>query len=269
LVGACSAPTRLPAWLPSRDTDPALDAFRRGDVPNALRTYRERTRAGGSPVARYNLGTALAASDSLAAARGPLDDARRVREPALRFRALFNLGAVHLRRGLAVANGDANAGGQAPDTTATSGSNDDRQELDAALAVYREALLLQPGSIDAKWNYELALRKRQGGGGGGGGGGGQGTPPPEAPPEPQPAGGVDRRQAEQLLNAAAREERQTQGQAATPLAAAPAGRQGLVNRTARAAAALWCCGERGRRSRSARPRQRPSRARRTRRSRWP
>jgi Ca-activated chloride channel family protein len=201
--------------LPGRDRDAALDAFRRGDARAALATYRDRTRAGGSVTARYNLGTALAAVDSIDDARAPLDEARRARDAELRFRALFNLGYTHLRRGLAGRGGaDANAGGQvAPDSAAAGGGRD---ELDAALATYRQALLVRPADLDAKWNYELALRRQppSGGGGGGGGGGGAGDPPPEAPP--QPAGGVDRRQAEQLLNAAAREERQTQAKQQRP-----------------------------------------------------
>lgn len=208
LAGAagCAAPR-----LPSRDQDDALDAFRRGDVRSALATYRDRTRAGGSVPARYNLGTALAAADSLDAARAPLDEARRTRDPALRFRALFNLGYVHLRRGREAGASPPDSAGAPGDSAGAGGEG--RDELDAALAAYRQALLLRPADMDAKWNYELALRKKPpaGGGGGGGGGGGAGTPPPNAPPEPQPAGGIDRRQAEQLLNAAAREERQTQG----------------------------------------------------------
>ncbi len=205
VVGACG---RLA--LPGRDDDPALDAYRRGDQRAALAVYRERTRGGGSVAARYNLGTALAAADSFEDARAPLDEARRTRDPELRYRALFNLGYTHLRRGLAGGAEADNGGarGQAADTAAAPG----RDELDAALAVYRQALLLRPNDVDAKWNYELALRKKPpaGGGGGGGGGGGQADPPPDAPPTPQGEGGVDRQQAEQLLSAAAREERQTQ-----------------------------------------------------------
>lgn len=198
LLGACALPGNP---LAGRDADEALLAYRRGDVPAALATYRERAR-GGAPLARYNLGTALVTADSLDAARAPLDEARRATDPEVRWRAHFNLGLAHLRRGLGMQSDSA------------------RGELDAALALYKRALLVRPDDADAKWNYELALRRKQeqsGGGGGGGGGGGQsdsqGTPPPDAPPQeqPRPAGGLGQRQAEELLNAAARDERDVQG----------------------------------------------------------
>ena len=64
--------------------------------------------------------------------------------------------------------------------------------------------------MDAKWNYELALRKKeQGGGGGGGGGQSENSPSPQSQ-APKPSGGLAERQAEQLLGSAAREERDVQ-----------------------------------------------------------
>lgn len=154
----------------------------------------------------YNYGTALLAADSLARASEILSRAADslargggdAETTELRYRALFNLGLAHLRRGLA-ASGD----------TAT-------QALDAALASYKRALLMRPGELDAQWNYELALRKRSGGGGGGGGS--EDQPPTESPdesptpdrPQPRPSGGLGQQQAEQLLNSAAREEREVQ-----------------------------------------------------------
>jgi Ca-activated chloride channel homolog len=67
--------------------------------------------------------------------------------------------------------------------------------------------------MDAKWNYELALRKKRSGGGGGGGGASQPQSQTPSAPEreqPQPSGGLAQRQAEQLLGSAAREERDVQ-----------------------------------------------------------
>ena len=192
-LGGCGA---LPG---SGRTDPALVAFERGEHEAAIAAYRGRLRGGGTLLARYNLGTALVAADSTDASRAPLDEARRAPDPVVRWRAHFNLGLAHLLRGLA-----------APPDSA-------RAELDVALQLYRRALLARPGDLDAKWNYELALRRREdeqrGGGGGGGGGGGAGSPPPQAPPEQQerPAGGLGRQQAEEILNAAARDERDVQG----------------------------------------------------------
>ena len=141
----------------------------------------------------YNYGTSLLAGDSLAAAAEVLERAAETRDPEIRYRALFNLGLAHLKRGLALPEQQAN------------------EPLDAALAAYKKVLLLRSGDMDAKWNYELALRKKQQGGGGGGGGSSQSDPSPSPQQQnPQPSGGLGERQAEQLLGSAAREERDVQ-----------------------------------------------------------
>jgi len=112
-------------------------------------------------------------------------------DPELRYRALFNLGLAHLEQGLALPNESAG------------------EPLDAALAAYKKVLLMRSNDLDAKWNYELALRKKQhGGGGGGGGGGGQSSASQQQ--EPKPSGGLGQNQADQLLGSAAREERDVQ-----------------------------------------------------------
>jgi Ca-activated chloride channel family protein len=140
----------------------------------------------------YNYGTALLAADSLAAAE-VLERAAETRDPELRYRSLFNLGLSHLKRGLAAAPQQAD------------------EPLDAALAAYKKVLLLRSGDFDAKWNYELALRKKRQGGGGGGGGSGESNPSPSPEAQaPKPSGGLGERQAEQLLGSAAREERDVQ-----------------------------------------------------------
>ena len=77
------------------------------------------------------------------------------------------------------------------------------------IAAYRAYLMERPTDVDAKWNYELALRPQPPTGGGGGGGGGDAQQQPQ--PRPQPQGGIDQRQAEALLNSAAREEKDVQG----------------------------------------------------------
>src|SRR5581483_130917 len=103
-----------------------------------------------SPRTLYNYGTALLAADSAESAIAALTQAADARDPEVRYRAWFNLGLAHLRRGLAEP-GEAGA-----------------SELQAALDAYKRVLLARPGDGDARWNYELALRKRHGGGGGGG-----------------------------------------------------------------------------------------------------
>jgi Ca-activated chloride channel family protein len=89
--------------------------------------------------------------------------------------------------------------------------------LDSALATYHRALSVKPDDLDAKWNYELALRKKQSGGGGGGGGGQQPQPSPEPQnaqneaPRPRPIPGMTPERAEQILNAMEQQEQDVQG----------------------------------------------------------
>ncbi len=173
-------------------------AFRSGNYAAAVAQYRAAVRRdAGSAQALYNLGTALVANDSSAAAIEPLERAVRPEPTELRFRALFNFGLAHLKRGLAGADG--------ADST--------KQELEGAVDGYKRALLMRPGDLDAKWNYELALRKEKAGGGGGGGGGSNqsNAQPQDQQQNEKPSGGIGQQQAEQLLNSAARDERGVQG----------------------------------------------------------
>ena len=145
------------------------------------------------PEILYNYGTALLAGDSLQGAAEVLERLTDTTDPELRYRALFNLGLAQLKQGLAAPKEAAN------------------EPLDAALAAYKKVLLMRATDLDAKWNYELALRKKQrgGGGGGGGAGGGQSNSSPQQE-KPQPTGGLGQQQADQLLGSAAREERDVQ-----------------------------------------------------------
>lgn len=185
-VGASS----VRAQGPVRPRSPAERAWDAGDHAAAAAAYQRERRRGGD-TAWFNAGTAALATDDRATARSDLGRAAASTDPAVRFRALYNLGVLAL--GLA-------------DTDST---HRDRHLADAERA-YREALLLVPGNVAAKWNLELAIRRRAGGGGGGGA-----TPPPPPPDEsgrgsvpPQPQG-LTRQQAEQLLQSIAQEELQT------------------------------------------------------------
>jgi Ca-activated chloride channel homolog len=152
----------------------------------------------------YNYGTALLASDSTDAAVSALSLVASDRESEVRYRALFNLGLAHLKRGL----------GQQGENA--------RSELDMALAAYKRVLLMRSSDSDAKWNYELALQAKQSGGGGGGGGNGGGSSQQnknnnrsqnrqqQNQPD-QSAGQLGKRQAEEILKSAAREERDVEG----------------------------------------------------------
>ena len=191
----------LLAFVPSvfvacaQEPDPAA-LFKEGRVAEAVAAYRALV-AGGDTTARtvYNLGTAVLGTDSLKEAATLLDAVRRNSEGEVRARSRFNAGLAALRMGRAPQNPEA-----------------DRQ-LAVARDAYRAFLLERPGHADAKWNYELALRKQppQSGGGGGGGGGGGNDQNNDPQEQPQSQGGLDQRQAEALLNSAAREEKDVQG----------------------------------------------------------
>ena len=185
----------LPVTLMSckQAPDPAA-LFAEGNVQAAIVAYRAQIANGDTTVrTRYNLGTALIGADSLTAAAGLLDMVRRESDGETRMRARFNAGYASLVMGRTP---------QTPDAEAAFAS---------ARAAYRAFLDERPADADAKWNYELALRKPpppQGGGGGGGGGDAKNDKQDEPP---QNQGGLDQKQAEALLNSAAREERDVQG----------------------------------------------------------
>ncbi|HTE47022.1 MAG TPA: VWA domain-containing protein [Gemmatimonadaceae bacterium] len=173
-------------------TRQATAAYRRGQFTQSASLFRDAITAGDNkPETVYNFGTALVAADSTASASEALGRLIDSKNDELRFRSLFNLGLADLKNGLATPAG--------PDNTA----------LDSALVVYKKAILMRPDDLDAKWNYELALRKKKEGGGGGGGGGGGASKSPQGQ-APQPQGGLGQQQAEQLLGSAAREERDVQ-----------------------------------------------------------
>src|SRR5205085_7433927 len=180
--------------LPSSSPlDKAARAYHSESYQQSAALYRSAIDGGEKrPETLYNYGTALLAGDSLQNAVEVLERLTDAPDAELRYRALFNLGLAHLKEGLALPKEAAN------------------EPLDAALATYKKVLLMRSNDLDAKWNYELALRKRQkGGGGGGGSGGGQSNTSPQQQ-QPQPTGGLGQQQADQLLGSAAREERDVQ-----------------------------------------------------------
>lgn len=176
------------------EADPAA-LFKEGRVAEAVAAYRAMV-AQGDTSARtaYNLGTAVLGADSVQEAQALLESVIKNSEGDVRARARFNAGVAALQQGRAANNPEA------------------EQQLAAARAAYRAYLTERPGYADAKWNFELALRKQPPQGGGGGGGGGGGNDRNNDPqPQPQSQGGLDQRQADALLNSAAREEKDVQG----------------------------------------------------------
>ncbi len=171
-------------------------ALAAGDPTRAATEFLKEARG---PAARdtafYNAGTAALEAGRLDVAGGALREAAKSLDPALRYRALYNLGLVGL------------LGAEADSTR--------RDELlDDAAERLRQALLLQPSSERAKWNLELTERRRpppppQSGGGGGGAPPPSGAPPRPQKAEPPPSQGLSTSQAEQILNSMDRRERQT------------------------------------------------------------
>jgi Ca-activated chloride channel family protein len=197
---AASAETAIAAALvgvlvqgcaPRHEAQDAYAAYTAKDYPRALGGFRQVVSGGDrSPGALYNYGTTLLAVDSTAAAAEVLEKAADKADAETRYRARFNAGLAHLKLGLAAKGDSADA------------------PLKAALALYKLVLLQRPTDADAKWNYELALRKQKSGGGGGGGQSNASSSPATQQPKPQPT--LAQRQAEQLLGSAEREERDVQ-----------------------------------------------------------
>ncbi len=167
-------------------------AWRAGRMEEAARAYlAQAARGEAGDTAWLNAGTALLALGRAAQARDVLLRAARSLDPEVRFRALYNLGLLSLR----LADQDA-------------ASRD--AHLAEARARYREALLLEPAHLGAKWNMELAMAQApppQGGG-----------PAPQGPTSPLSGGdagssplpqSLTRAQAEQLLASIAAEEGRT------------------------------------------------------------
>ncbi len=186
-----------PAHAAGTEGDELFRARRYAEAAEAYR--REIVRGDGSPRVQYNYGTALILAGRADEAIESLERAALSTDLETRYRALFNLGYIFLQRGRRL-EGDAA-----------------RQAFAAAVDAYKRALRARPDELDAKWNYELARHREQASGGGGGGGGETSEQPREDPAaQPReamtrPAGSLSERQAEQILNSAARDEQEVQG----------------------------------------------------------
>jgi Ca-activated chloride channel family protein len=194
-----------PAPPPERPRSAAEKAWDRGNVAQAALAYlAELAVRKDDDTAWYNAGTAALAAGDGDAARANLARAAASLDPDVRFRALYNLGLLAL----------AQAGA---DT-----ANRDAHIADAERA-YREALLLRPRHLPAKWNLELVTRMHRSSSSrpnprpaptpsGGGAppdqtrGSGGATPPP---PGSASGGGLSEAQADQVLRSIGQEELRT------------------------------------------------------------
>jgi len=195
-------PTGLAAQgTAQRPRSEAEKLWDKGDVRGAAAAYLTDLKANeDDDTAWYNTGTAALAAGDPALARASLARAAASLDPDLRFRALYNLGLLALLQ-----------------ARADSGSRE--AHLADAERAYREALLLKPFHVRAKWNLELVNRMRGSGGanrpnpppppqpGAGGGGGAAGQPPP--PLQPNSGGGLSESQADQVLRSIGQEELRT------------------------------------------------------------
>ena len=147
-----------------RPRSAAEKAWDQGDAARAAAAYlAELKLRQDDDTAWYNAGTAALAAGDAEVARASLARAAASLDPDLRFRALYNLGLLALLQ-------------------ARSDSGNREAHLADAERAYREALLLKPRHIRAKWNLELVTRMR-------GSGGQANRPPPNPPPPPSPGNG--------------------------------------------------------------------------------
>ena len=116
--------------------------YRAGKYEEAVAAYEAAIKKGeDSAELHYNLGTAYLRLGRYEDAQKHLERALVARDAGLRERAHFNDGYRTLVPGR---QGGPNAA----------------QQLDAAINSYKNALRLNPGNVDAKWNLELALREK-------------------------------------------------------------------------------------------------------------
>jgi Ca-activated chloride channel homolog len=216
LVLAPTLRAQTPSSPPTRPRSEAEKLWDKGDVRGAAAAYLTHLKANEEDdTAWYNTGTAALAAGDPTLARASLARAAASLDPDLRFRALYNLGLLSLLQARA------------------DSANRETHLADAERA-YREALLLKPFHVRAKWNLELVNRMRgsegenkpnppppPSPGNGGGGGAGAGQPPP--PPPQSNSGGMSESQADQVLKSIGQEELRT--------------RRDRTGRTRRAAAA--------------------------------
>jgi Ca-activated chloride channel homolog len=181
----------VPITLRAETGDTADKLYEAGRYPEAAAAYqREIQEHTDSPRLEYNLGTALMQAGQLEDAVAALERAATAATSEnLRYSALYNLGLCYLRQARDAKAGEA--------TTAYASSAD----------AYKRALQLRPDEIAAKWNYELASQEKSKSSSGGAN---QPQQKQQQQDKQQQPGSLDKRQAEQLLSSAQREERDVQ-----------------------------------------------------------
>lgn len=164
----------------------------RGDTVRARQAFAADVKSQPNDTAWFNAGTSALVAGDLAAAADELQRAAVSLDPGLRQRALYNLGTAFLM--------------QARRDTAQRDTL-----LSAASARLQQALLLAPNDRNAKFNYELArhLRPPTKASSGGGGKSKASARPARAPPPSGGRSGMTPAEADQVLSAMERAERET------------------------------------------------------------
>jgi len=178
-----------PSSLRAETGDAADQLYRSGRYPEAAAAYqREIQEHADSPRLEFNLGTALLQAGQLDEAIAALERASTsATTDDLRYNALYNLGLAYLR--------------QARDAKSSEAAG----AYSSSAEAYKRALQLRPSEVAAKWNYELASQEKSKSSGGGA------SQQNQQPQEKQrQSSALDKRQAEQLLSSAQREERDVQ-----------------------------------------------------------
>ncbi|MDQ2768254.1 MAG: tetratricopeptide repeat protein, partial [Gemmatimonadota bacterium] len=183
----------VPLTLRAETGDAADKLYQAARYPEAAAAYqREIQEHADSPRLEYNLGTALMQAGQLEDAVAALERASTTaRSTELRFNALYNLGLCYLRQGRDAKSSEATAA------------------FASSAEAYKRALQLRPAELAAKWNYELASQEKSKSSGGGASQQQQNQQQSQQQQQ-QKSSSLDKRQAEQLLSSAQREERDVQ-----------------------------------------------------------
>jgi Ca-activated chloride channel family protein len=114
--------------------------YAKGQYPEAYEAFAAALESDSTPALAFNAGAALYRLERYEAAAAEFRRvAREAETPELRRRALYNLGNAMVR--------------------AAEEKPDEPEPLRAAVEAFEQALQLDPGDADAKWNLEIALRR--------------------------------------------------------------------------------------------------------------
>ena len=139
LSGASPGTTALAA-----SPDSAAKAYAGAEFDQAAAEFETLARESGDPRWEFNLGAALYRAGRFDEAAGAFERALRGEDPELEQKSFYDLGNAHYRRG---------------ESMETSAREQTMAAWKQAIAAYEEALALDDGDEDARFNRDLVLRK--------------------------------------------------------------------------------------------------------------